>query len=114
MAKNDYFVVVYNILAYLYRCLKNGEKVDALKISVNGQYCQGINEEYWKYIIENLYVSGFINKIIVDRYDDEFNAISLDNCQITPLGIEYLMENSMLEKAKKCAKTVAEVFVAIK
>lgn len=26
MAKDDYFVVVYKILKYLYECLKKGEK----------------------------------------------------------------------------------------
>ena len=28
MAKDDYYVIVYQILAYLYRCLKEGENVD--------------------------------------------------------------------------------------
>ena len=28
MAKDDYFVIVYQILAYLYRKLKDGEPVD--------------------------------------------------------------------------------------
>ena len=28
MAKNDYFVVAYRILTYLYECFKAGEKPD--------------------------------------------------------------------------------------
>lgn len=28
MAKNDYFVIAYRILTYLYECFKSGEKPD--------------------------------------------------------------------------------------
>ena len=33
MAKDDYFVIVYQILSYLYQRLKRGESVDARMIS---------------------------------------------------------------------------------
>lgn len=29
MAQNDYFVIVYQVLKYLYECLKKGEKPEA-------------------------------------------------------------------------------------
>ena len=29
MAQNDYFVIVYRVLKYLYDCLKKGEKPEA-------------------------------------------------------------------------------------
>lgn len=28
MAKDDYFVIVYQILSYLYKCLKEGTRID--------------------------------------------------------------------------------------
>lgn len=36
MAKDDYFVIVYKILAYLYMKLKNGE--DAVLVTKEGNY----------------------------------------------------------------------------
>ena len=53
MAKDDYFVIVYKILAYLYVQLKNGEDVDLEMISAQGNLFK-INERYYSYIIIHL------------------------------------------------------------
>jgi hypothetical protein len=34
MAKNDYYVLVYRVLMYLYNCLKKGEDVD-VRLGIN-------------------------------------------------------------------------------
>lgn len=36
MAKDDYYVIVYKILAYLYDCLKQGEEPQSNMIAYNG------------------------------------------------------------------------------
>ena len=36
MAKDDYFVIVYQILSYLYQRLKNGEPVDPAFLQHDG------------------------------------------------------------------------------
>ena len=41
MAKNDYYVLVYRVLMYLYNCLKKGEDVDVSKLTLQWL---GINE----------------------------------------------------------------------
>ncbi|WP_263854361.1 hypothetical protein [Ligilactobacillus murinus] len=41
MAKNDYYVLVYRVLMYLYNCLKKGEDVDVSKLTPQWL---GINE----------------------------------------------------------------------
>jgi len=46
MAKDDYYVIVYNILAYLYIQLKNGEKVNPGLLKADCNYLN-INESYW-------------------------------------------------------------------
>ncbi len=35
MARDDYHVIVYQILAYLYQCLKKGEAVEAAALEAN-------------------------------------------------------------------------------
>lgn len=42
MAKDDYHVIVYQILAYLYQCLKKGEQVNtkiALELTTTVRKC---------------------------------------------------------------------------
>lgn len=50
MAMDDYPVLVYKILAYLYACLKNGVKPDPAFLSADGSYLGGINERYYGFI----------------------------------------------------------------
>ena len=59
MAKDDYFVIVYKILAYLYARLKKGEPVEAEMLMYDGGLFQ-INREYWVYIIDNMLEQGYI------------------------------------------------------
>lgn len=82
MARDDYYVIVYKILSYLYQCLKLGKKID---------------EEY-------------ISNVQYDRtWCGEIIISNLDQAQITPKGIEYLDDNSLMEKAKKFLKETKEI-----
>lgn len=45
MAKDDFFVIAYRILAYLYSCMKAGEIPDVAKISYEKLK---IPEKYWQ------------------------------------------------------------------
>ena len=49
MAKDDYFVIVYQILKYLYDCLKQGIKPDKEKLSYE---FLNIPPSYWEYIFK--------------------------------------------------------------
>lgn len=105
MAKDDYHVIVYQILAYLYQCLKKGEDVNVRQLGVDSDYFkangQQINRSYWAYIIYNLQNAGFITGVIFADIDNLRTPypIRLDDCMITPRGIEYLTDNSFLKKA---------------
>ena len=35
MAKDDYHVIVYQVLAYLYQCIKKGESVESKNLEHN-------------------------------------------------------------------------------
>ena len=53
MAKNDYFVLVYKILSYLYKCLKKGREPSE-------EYLKPLTKDfpieysYWSYIMEHI------------------------------------------------------------
>ena len=107
MAKDDYFVIVYKILAYLYVQLKNGEDIDLDMIKADGNLFK-INDRYYAYIVSNLVNDGYITGPQFKTWGGE-TIIDIRECQITPKGIEYIFENSLFEKAKKFLKDVKEI-----
>lgn len=104
MVKDEYYVIVYKILSYLYQCLKLGKKIDEKCIDNDNKYIS-INLDYWKYIIVKMIDEEYISNVQYDRtWCGEIIISNLDQAQITPKGIEYLNENSLMEKAKKFLK----------
>lgn len=109
MAKDDYHVIVYQILAYLYECLKKGKKVNGNMLEATSPIIM-VNDNYWKYIICNLLKQGFIENVTVTNvYGGDCIISDLDLAQITPIGIEYLCSNSFMSKAKRFAKDIASI-----
>lgn len=106
MAQNDYFVIVYRILKYLYDCLKKGEKpeVEYLAASI-----YNIPENYWAYILLSLINEEYVKAIVVNHTKDGVIFGGLQEAVITPKGIEYLFENSLIEKAKRTLKEVKDM-----
>lgn len=105
MAKDDYFVVVYKILKYLYDCLKHGKIPDFKEIDYEHL---DINEDYWKYIIVNLLESNLVKGVKVIESNHGLIIRNI-NIQITPTGIEYLFENSLLQKIKRTLKDIRDI-----
>lgn len=109
MAKDDYHVIVYKILAYLYVQLKNGEIIDK-KCLMHDSILFNINYRYWAYIMKNMLEQGYIKGITVTKsWGSDVIIDGLEYCEITPLGIEYLCDNSFMEKAKQFMKDVKEI-----
>lgn len=112
MARDDYHVIVYQILSYLYKQLKAGEPVDPNMLESKALF--DINEKYRQYIILTLYESGYIRGLKAEekKYIDgeiNINFYDLDKCQITPKGIEYLTDNSFMQKAKEFYQEVKSI-----
>ena len=109
MAKDDYHIIVYKILAYLYTQLKNGESIDKKCISDDGILFH-INYRYWTYIIKNMQEQGYIRGgTITTPWGSGDIVENIEQCEITPLGIEYLCSNSFMKKAKKILKELKEI-----
>lgn len=110
MAKDDYFVIVYQILAYLYQRLKKGEEVDEEMLAHDGPLFR-VNKKYWAYIIYHLHQSGLVEGAAFIKMDglDIPMAARICEMRITPTGIEYLCDNSFMEKAKAFLKDIKEI-----
>ncbi|MCI8510814.1 MAG: hypothetical protein HFE83_02310 [Lachnospiraceae bacterium] len=105
MAKDDYFVIVYRILSYLYECFKQGEKPDT---DLFGSDALRINNGYWVNVMESLLAEGYIKGIAVLPYMAGRVGIKILDLKITQKGIEFLQDNSKMAKAKEFLKTVKE------
>lgn len=112
MAKDDYHVIVYQILAYLYQRLKKSEPVDPKMLVCDSPLLkEPIGKEYWAYIIYMLHDNGFIMGVVFADLDGLSvpYAANLDKCMITPMGIEYLCDNSFMEKVKRFVKEAKDI-----
>lgn len=109
MAKDDYYVIAYRILAYLYACLKAGEEADISYIAAQSDAIN-ISQNYWEYIIRHLYEDGYIEGItLLPVTGRETKAVRVNqNVMITPRGIDFFQNNSAMSKAKEFLKTLKE------
>lgn len=100
MAANDYHVIVYQILAYLYSCLKDGVDVNLASIEKFKEE-NLINDKYWQYILIHLAECGYVEGLqTVPLLGGKQGVKCTTDFNITPFGIEYLLENSLMQKAK--------------
>ena len=102
LAKDDYYVIVYKLLSYLYSCLKKGTYVDIENL--RDVIKVDIVDSYWNYIILELYKEGYI-----DGGDINENVKINKNIRIKPKGIEFLESNSFVAKAKEFIKEAGEI-----
>jgi len=89
-------VVMYKILNYLYKCMKSGKDVDPSKISFESL---GINSRYWTSVMMELIELGYVKGYVVSRFDDTVSLIP-GSPHVTLSGVEFLMENSLMAKAR--------------
>lgn len=100
----DNFKVIYHILRYLEKAMDYDE-ADTSFISAGALK---ISERRWAAIMEMLVTEGYIAGMTVSRSRDGEVVISESNPRITLRGLEYLSDNSLMQKAAKIAKGIAE------
>ena len=92
MARDDYFLMVYRILSYLYRCIRNGKQPDEEYLRPQVKDFP-IEYGYWSYIWENMVKDGLVENVSIVSVDGAEPLVRLHcNTRITPNGIEYLQE----------------------
>lgn len=111
MPQNDYFVIVYKLLKYLYDCLKKGRRPAPEILSAE---FFGIADGYWEYIIRNLYQEGYVEGVTLTRLNNKPSYPSIQpHFNITPKGIQYIQENSVFEKIKGCERHRSNCFIRL-
>ena len=110
MAKDDFDVIQFRILSYLYKQLKSGEPVEPEMIRHDSKNCE-INETYWKYILVSMQEEGLIRGLKKGKGSSDYDGIEdqLKKLQITPKGINLLSDNPMVEKVEKLIKGIIKI-----
>lgn len=112
MAKDDYFVIIYQILKGLYEALKSGKAVTAESLTKWYEVGEkGLNATYWSYILDSLSDSGYIQGL--EKVENYGGAYYAGEIQITPKGIEYLFDNSTMSKIKNTIKEFKDILPLI-
>ena len=108
MSKDDFHVIAYRILQYLYECMKAGQDPDANKITAANYE---INDRYFNVIIKELYNNGYIDNVYeVNTIGSLYTRYTIkSDITITLKGIEYLTDNTFIEKAKRFFKATKEI-----
>lgn len=105
MAKDDYFVIAYRILKYLYACFKAGERAD---VEMFGPAALGINNGYWVNLMESLSREGYITGVVFPRAVGSIRGAEVYDARITQSGIEFLEDNKRMKKAAEFLRAVKE------
>ena len=99
MARDDAHVLIYKILTYLYKQLKDDEPIDPDKISADGL---NIREGYWCWIMRQLinakYTTGYS---VVSNGPDRVRIDHLKRATITYKGVEYLFSDTFMAKVRE-------------
>ena len=112
MPKDDFFKIVYLILTELYACKKAGCKVNKQDISSQRF---GISESYLLDILAELLAEGYIKGILMRKTKGtgSYCVGGLEDIDITMKGIEFLEDNSMLQKVKEALKDIKNMLPGI-
>lgn len=97
MAKDDYDVIVFKILTYLYRKLKNNYVDDTYLYPLTNDF--PINEEYFLSILEDLEEKKYIKNLRIKKaWGGDYVGFDLSKLAITGDGVAYLKNNSNMKK----------------
>lgn len=99
------FNMIYRILKYLEKAMDYDE-ADLDFISAEKL---GVTKQRWVAVIEMLETEGYITGLSIKRSIDGEICCSISHPRITLKGLEYLQENSIMQKAASLAKGVADI-----
>ncbi len=97
MAKDDYDVLVFKILTYLYRKFKDNYIDDMYLFPLTNDF--PVQESYFISIFEDLEEKGYIkNLVLIKAWGGDIVNYDLSKLQITGDGVAYLRDNSRMKK----------------
>lgn len=114
MAKDDMRVIMYKILKYLYECMKHDRETRLEDFAWESKLFS-IPQSYWCEIMAVLVKRGYIEGFkIIDNTKDSPQIQADRPFKITFDGVDFLEENSGMQKAKAfCAEKFNVVLSAM-
>ena len=94
MAFDDFEVVAYKVLAYLYACLKEGVSPSVDK----ARELTRVNEVYFDAVVSSLLADGLVTGSVLR--DMNGTVMDVDSLTLTLEGAAYLKDNSTMSKVK--------------
>ena len=101
----DNFKIIYKILSVLEKSM-DLENVDIERISSNNL---GISQQRWNKYMEMLLDAGYIKGVTIKKYVTGETNVDAEDIRITLKGLEYLSENSIMQKMYKAAKGITDL-----
>ena len=101
---DENYRIIYRILRTLEREM-DAEEIDPEMISAE---CLGVNKARWANLIEMLVDSGYIKGVTAVHDLSNVTHIVLNRPMITLKGLEYLTENTLMQRVMKMAKGIKE------
>lgn len=110
MAKDDYDVIVYRVLVYLYACLKREILFDRAVFDATVKKDVD-SETYFLAVLKMMQKEGLIEGLtFVDAWGGDSILLSdLSNASITSEGIHYLKENSVMRRVAEALKASVDI-----
>lgn len=102
---NDNFKCIYKIL----KALEAALDYDNPDLECISHENLEISKQRWNAYIEMLYDSGYVKNAIIKTYVDGGKKVDISNMQITLKGLEYLTENSIMQRLYKSAKGIKDI-----
>ena len=101
----DNFKIIYKSLSVLEKSM-DLENVDIERISSNNL---GISQQRWNKYMEMLLDAGYIKGVTIQKYVTGETNVDAEDIRITLKGLEYLSENSIMQKMYKAAKGITDL-----
>ena len=105
MISMDNFKAVYRILSALEKAM-DYPQFDTDQI---GHEALGVTQERWCRYMEMMADVGYIKGVEIQRFITGDTSVDARDIRITLKGLEYLQENSILQKLYKAAKGIADI-----
>lgn len=102
---NDNFTCIYKIL----RALEAGLDYPEFDIEQVNHTALKISKERWDKYIEMMNDAGYIKGVTINRYISGNTVVDTSDISITLKGLEYLTENSIMQRIYKAAKGIKDI-----
>jgi len=114
MAKDDYDVILYRLLVYLYACMKC--KIIYKESSFNEAVRKNVdNDQYFYKIIEMAQDEGYVKNANFTKTwgNDKIPLFEMNEIEITASGIRYIKENGRMLKIADGLKSTGDTIAKL-